>query len=168
MDSTGEREVTIRFRVLGVPAPGGSKRVFRHPHTGKALVTDDSGKRGREWRRDVQIAAQAAYAGPLLDEPLSLEVRFLMPRPKGHLSRKGGLLPSAPPYPAVKPDATKLLRALEDALTGVIWRDDALVVSQVVTKVYAEVDAPPGVLVHIEPARGRTLDLAIFTAYTDP
>lgn len=164
----------IRFRVLGVPAPGGSKRVFRHPRTGKALVTDDSGKRGREWRRDVQIAAQTVYSGPLLDEPLALTAHFMMPRPKGHLSRRGDLLPSAPPYPAVRPDTTKILRALEDALTGVLWRNDALVVRQSVAKIYAEIGSPPGVVVLVQPAGpvtfvvGADLDGATTRPARDP
>ena len=43
---------------------------------------------------------------------------------------------SAPPHPTTKPDATKLVRAVEDALTGVIWRDDSQVVRQWASKVY--------------------------------
>jgi Holliday junction resolvase RusA-like endonuclease len=39
--------------------------------------------------------------------------------------------------PVVMPDATKLLRGLEDALTGVVWHDDAQIVSQHVEKRYA-------------------------------
>lgn len=46
--------------------------------------------------------------------------------------------PSAPHYPAVKPDATKLVRAVEDALTGICWRDDAQIVNQDVRKRYAD------------------------------
>ena len=45
---------------------------------------------------------------------------------------------SAPAWPTVKPDATKLWRSTEDGLTGVLWRDDARIVCQLVRKVYAE------------------------------
>jgi len=44
---------------------------------------------------------------------------------------------SAPPYPDKKPDCTKLLRALEDSLTGIIWKDDCQIVEQHVSKVYS-------------------------------
>lgn len=39
-------------------------------------------------------------------------------------------------YPITKPDSTKLVRAVEDALTGVLWGDDAQVVDQHVFKRY--------------------------------
>jgi crossover junction endodeoxyribonuclease RusA len=64
-----------------------------------------------------------------------------MPRPKGHYgSGKNELTVknSAPKYPDKKPDCTKLLRALEDALTGILWIDDSQVVRQVVGKSYAD------------------------------
>ncbi len=38
----------------------------------------------------------------------------------------------------MKPDATKLVRALEDALTRIVWKDDAQVVTQVVHKRFGE------------------------------
>ena len=47
-------------------------------------------------------------------------------------------------YPITKPDATKMLRAVEDAMTGIAWLDDAQIVRQVVTKRYAECDQKPG------------------------
>jgi Holliday junction resolvase RusA-like endonuclease len=40
------------------------------------------------------------------------------------------------------PDLDKLVRAILDSLTGVVWRDDAQVVDIVARKVYAET---PGV-----------------------
>ena len=73
----------------------------------------------------------------LPDSPLNLEVDFYVPRPKGHFGKRGLRL-SAPAFPTVKPDATKLLRAVEDALTGIVWRDDAQVVEQHVSKLYGE------------------------------
>jgi Holliday junction resolvase RusA-like endonuclease len=43
-------------------------------------------------------------------------------------------------WPAKPPDVLKLARAVEDALTGALWTDDALVVSEYLLKRYA----PPG------------------------
>lgn len=73
----------------------------------------------------------------LLDGPLELLVVFTVPRPKGHYGARG-LRPSAPEYPAVRPDVTKLLRAVEDACTGIVWRDDAQIIEQHATKRYGE------------------------------
>lgn len=43
-------------------------------------------------------------------------------------------------WPFVKPDADKLARGVCDALTGWIWKDDALVVRLIVQKRYADAD----------------------------
>jgi Holliday junction resolvase RusA-like endonuclease len=140
----GTRGKSIAFFVPGMPAPGGSKRAFRTPG-GRILVTEDC-RRSRPWRAVVQVAAHAAHAAPPLEGPLRLTVTFTMPRPRGHYGRRG-LRPSAPPYPTTRPDCTKLLRALEDSCTGLLWRDDATIVEQHVAKVYGTV---PGAAVRVE------------------
>jgi len=52
-------------------------------------------------------------------------------------------------FPASRPDLTKLIRSVEDALTGILWRDDAQVISQVALKRYAMPDETPGVRVRV-------------------
>ena len=149
----------IRFEVIGVPQPGGSKNAFplRHkdgsPVIGKngrqVTVVSDANPKVKDWRVAVVAAAREVYRGPLLDEPLSLRVLFRFPRLKGHFRSNGLLRSSAPPYPASRPDTTKLVRALEDALKGVLWRDDDRVVEQWAAKVYGE---PAGAIVVVEAA----------------
>lgn len=126
----------VAFTVYGIAAPAGSKTVGKTKAGGHFLR--DSSKRSYPWRRDVAQAAGLAMRGaPLLDGPLALELRFCVPRPKGHYGAKG-LRPSAPAYPTVKPDVTKLVRAVEDGLTGIVWRDDSQVVVQAASKSYGE------------------------------
>lgn len=133
--------MTIRFTVLGRPQPAGSKKAFVNRHTGKVIVTEDA-KRSKPWQQqvgDTALAHRDQLNGELLGGPLELEVTFVLARPKGHFrtGKNAHLLrDSAPSRPAVKPDTTKLLRAVEDALTGVLWRDDAQVVDQYARKVY--------------------------------
>ena len=129
----------IAFTVYGRPAPAGSKRVL--PAGGRAggrpIVVDDS-KRSRPWKQDVAATAAAAMNGrPLLEGPLGLELVFYVSRPKSHYGALG-VRPSAPAWPTVKPDVLKLARAVEDALTGQVWRDDAQVVRELLTKRYGE------------------------------
>ena len=149
----------IRFEVLGVPQPGGSKSAFPLRHRdgspvlrengSQAMSVRDANPKVKDWRVAVVAAARRVHTGALLDGPLSLRVLFRFPRPKGHYTPKGVLRRSAPMYPAVKPDTTKLLRSLEDALSKVLWRDDTLIVDQWAVKVYGE---PAGALVLIVPA----------------
>jgi len=137
------------IRVSSTPATAGSKRAFHSKKTGKTWITDDC-TRGKEWRATVRAAAERQritrelYAGPLM-----LHVQFWLQRPKSHY-RTGKfsemLKLGAPKWPTKKPDATKLLRAIEDALTGVLWVDDAQIVTQVVQKTYGPL---PGALVRL-------------------
>jgi Holliday junction resolvase RusA-like endonuclease len=128
----------VSFNALGLPAPGGSKKAFRHRHTGKIVVVDAGGKRTKAWRSIVAAAAREAMADlQMIEPPLMLCIEFRMPRPKSHLDREGKLRAGAPWVPMVAPDLTKLLRSTEDAMTGIVYRDDALIVEQHIHKAYA-------------------------------
>ncbi len=127
--------IDIAFEVFGEAKPAGSKRAFpirrRDGSLGVAVTHDNAGTRG--WMQLVAATAAGAYAGPLLTGPIRLELTFERPRPKGHFGAKG-LRPSAPQWPTTKPDTLKLGRAVEDALRGVIYTDDAQVVEHAMTK----------------------------------
>ena len=139
----------IEFFVPGIPKPAGSKRAFLNKKTGKIIVTEDCETSG-DWRGDCKNFARKAYHENPIDGPVSLSVIFYMPRPKGHFGtgKKAGILkPNAPRWHTVKPDRTKLTRGLEDALTGIIWRDDSQVVCGEVVKIYGDL---PGANITVE------------------
>jgi Holliday junction resolvase RusA-like endonuclease len=140
-------DAPLRFVVYGRAQPAGSKRampVFKGGvRTGKFNVIDASEGAGA-WKQEVAaiaMHAMAARKSPALTGALMLEVMFYFKRPKSHF-RTGRnadrLRPGAPRYPSVKPDCTKLVRGVEDALTGIVWRDDAQVVQQVAGKFFGE------------------------------
>lgn len=144
----GDHPPAFRLFVAGVPAPGGSKRAFAHRTTGRVIVLDDC-KRNKGWRQHVAAEARRAFAGPKLTGPLEVWATFVVPRPRDHLGtgrNADAVKAKAPRHPTKKPDLTKLWRAFEDALTGVVWVDDAQIVSQRVTKAYGET---PGVRVAV-------------------
>jgi Holliday junction resolvase RusA-like endonuclease len=135
-DGNGASETPgrISFTVYGEAKPAGSKRVFVNPKTGKPIVTDDAGKGGKAWRQEVAGAAEKAMfeAGlrPLAG-PIALLLTFYRPRPRSHYGTGKNaevLKPSAPAYPTTRPDTLKLARAVEDALTSIVYRDDAQIV----------------------------------------
>lgn len=116
--------------------------------TAKTFVTDSSGTPGKTWRSDIRAAVAAIYDAEqngVLDCPLVLEVVFFRPRNAGDYGANNNLLPSAPAYPAVAPDGTKLLRAFEDALNKVLWRDDGRIVSCRWDKRFVSISKPPKV-----------------------
>jgi Holliday junction resolvase RusA-like endonuclease len=136
------------FFCPGIPQPGGSKKGFYVPKIKRVVITDANDK-AKPWQQAVMLFAKQAYAGEPVSGPLKVAVVFTVPRPKGHF-RTGRsadtLKPSAPAYPTTKPDATKLWRAMEDALTAILWSDDAQVVQQYVSKRYG---ATPGAEIEV-------------------
>lgn len=138
------------FFVQGKPEPAGSKNAFLHRHTGRLVVTDDNPK-SRGWKKLVKQTAMVLVGAPRLSVPVELRLTFVVERPQHHYrtGRNAHLLrDAAPDYHTVKPDTTKLIRGVEDALTGVLWVDDAQVVRQSAEKVYG---SPAGVLVRVTP-----------------
>jgi len=90
------------------------------------------------WLKAASFAMSDLSLGKLIG-PVDLRVDFFMPRPKSHyrLSGTGPLKDGAPVYHVQKPDATKLLRSVEDALNDVVWKDDVQVSDIQVTKRWA-------------------------------
>lgn len=131
----------VAFAVFGDPAPAGSKTRATSPD-GSRTWTRDSSKRSYPWKAAVSAAAGKAMAGkPLLEGPLFVELIFYRVRPKTHLGtgrNVGVLKASAPPRPLTKPDVLKMARAVEDAMTGIVYRDDAAIVVERLEKRYGE------------------------------
>lgn len=137
--------MSITIVVRGSPAPQGSKKFVGLSKAGRGIMVESSAK-VRPWRQDVKQAAILARAGARpLDGPLVAVMTFTLPKPS-----------SAPKtrrtWPCRKPDASKLARSTEDALTDAgVWTDDARVVELVVRKVYPgegedALDAPGAVI----------------------
>jgi Holliday junction resolvase RusA-like endonuclease len=142
------------FCVLGLPRPAGSKRAFAIRKagipTGRIAVVDAC-KESRDWKNTVSQEAAIAMSEEdrqMFTGPVSLSVIFHLPRPKGHYrtgKNAAELRRTAPEYPITKPDLLKLTRAVEDALTGIVWRDDSQVVEQRLEKRYGK----PGCTIQI-------------------
>lgn len=127
-----------------------------HRASGSAIIVDASGKRGKAWRENVAATAVAQYRKPPMTGALIITAAFYLPRPDSHYvkshTREGKRLAireirdKAPRHHTIRPDATKLWRSTEDALTGIAWEDDAQIVRQSVEKRYGE---EPGVYIEI-------------------
>jgi Holliday junction resolvase RusA-like endonuclease len=122
--------LVIDFSVHGLPAAQGSKTPWGA----------EANPRLHPWRNDIQLAALAEMNGTKpLAGPVSVAARFTFPRPKSHFGtgRNEALLKdSAPIWVAKAPDLDKLMRALGDALSGIVIRDDAQIAQQTLSKCY--------------------------------
>lgn len=124
---------SVSFHVYGTPAPKGS--TTRMPNGAMLPAgTPASRKRFGEWRGDIRTAALEAMNGePPTDRPIRLMCEFQLSVPTSSIRKyQLGWLPHVK-----RPDVDKLMRALLDALTGIVWVDDSQVCYAMVNKVYA-------------------------------
>lgn len=144
----------LTFFVPGIPAPGGSKRFVGHSKkTGRAILIDAAGERNKNWRSIVGLVGAAEMREKAVlsfTGPLRVRFDFIMPRRKSDLNSKGEVKASAPFYHTTKPDALKLARSTEDALTGIVWADDAQTAVLEISKRYADAGEPCGCQIVIQ------------------
>ena len=133
MNKPTTSSAAIEFTIPGAAAPQGSKRAIRL-RTGRTVLVESSAK-VKPFRAVAALAATEAWRGPPYRECVGLEVTFRFVRPKSHYKTDGSLRVGVPLAPG-KPDIDKLLRALLDALTGVIYVDDLQVACIWATKEY--------------------------------
>jgi Holliday junction resolvase RusA-like endonuclease len=132
---------TVTFQVFGNAAPKGSMNAFMRPGMRFPVVTHGN-RRTKDWQHAVADAAQRVALDGLFSGPVTLRVTFALPRPKS--------LPRRITHHTKMPDLDKLVRCVNDALTGVLYRDDAQVETLEARKVYAQDPEPPHALITLE------------------
>lgn len=145
----------LRFKVVGTPAPQGSKKAFYNPKIKRAVVVDDS-KKTRPWRIAVSEAAiEALEDRPPIEGPVMVSIVFYLARPQSHYGtgrNAGQVKPSAPSRPAVRPDIDKLCRSTLDALGDArVFTQDSQIVDLVVAKRFADDQVRPGAWIAVGP-----------------
>jgi Holliday junction resolvase RusA-like endonuclease len=157
----------VEFIAYGRPAPQGSKQAFpiykgkrgAKTFTGKVAQVEMS-RYVKPWRAEVAAAARSlGLAGPI-EGPVSVDMVFTQVRPKSHY-RTGAnahlLRDTAPLVWCIAPDLSKLVRSTEDALKGIVWTDDKVVVEYGrLAKVYSDSGDPdaldrPGAVIRVRP-----------------
>lgn len=143
----------IRFEVLGIPAPQGSKRAF--VANGKARMRDMGGTKAVAWRDSVAAAARDVAGHADINAPLDgvlvldVQFRFPMPASRPKKIRALGEWPKT-----TTPDLDKLLRSIGDGLqAGGLIADDARFWSTSATKL--EVVGWTGAVISIGQAGDR-------------
>lgn len=130
--------------VPGTPKSQGSKKYVGH-RGGKAVLAESS-KGNKAWRN--HVAGHVAEAWSNVSGPLPkakawhCTLLFYLQRPKSVPRHKR-------PEPTVYPDLDKLIRSVDDALTGVLFEDDSSIVSISARKSYADEGQPPGVHISV-------------------
>jgi len=125
--------VRLRLGIVvhGKAVPQGSKKAY--VRGGHAVVVDQAKERLEPWREKIGNVARRHFEGPIIEGPVKLTVIIVKVRPKNHLTARGLLSATGAAIqralaPAYSPDLGKLERGIEDALTGIVYRDDGQIV----------------------------------------
>jgi crossover junction endodeoxyribonuclease RusA len=125
-----EQAMEIKFTAYVTPTPQGSMKGFVLPgkwgKKPRAILTSDN-KKLKPYRGEVTREAMIALGNAGLEEPfagkhvpVSLSLEFYLQRPPS--------IPKKRKCMVVKPDIDKLVRSTTDAMTGILYADDAQVV----------------------------------------
>lgn len=144
----------MQIIVYGQPAPQGSKKFLGNTKSGRGIIVENSTKT-KPWRSDVMAAASLVMEREqhvTFEGAVAVRLAFSFWRP-------ASVKPNKRPYPSVAPDLAKLARAVEDALTGAgIWKDDCLIVHEVLSKHYCGEDDMaldhPGCIIIVQEMKG--------------
>jgi Holliday junction resolvase RusA-like endonuclease len=82
-------------------------------------------------------ARTAMSSWELFDTPMQLKLSAYYPIPKSWSKKKRQLAVDGEIYPQVKPDLDNVMKAILDALNGVVYADDSQVINLVATKRYS-------------------------------
>lgn len=150
-DEAGRRGVeAIDFIVPGQPVGKGRPRAFRmgkgiRMHTPEKTASYES------------LVATAAHGVMRGRAPLEgacrvvMDIRLMVPMSWSAKKRQQAL--DGQILPTKKPDADNVIKAVFDALNGIVWQDDVQVVQLQASKRYS---ATPGVAVVIKPMEGSS------------
>ena len=118
----------ISFEVVGQPVPKSRARVVTKGKRRFAYTP----KKVREWESCVKEEATKHFERPF-DWPVMLTLTFYLPRPKSR--RHDFWVPTTP-------DLDNLEKSVMDALNGVAYTDDKLVVAKSSSKRYVKTEEP--------------------------
>lgn len=133
----------VSFRVPGKPVGKGRPRAAKR---GKH-ITLYTPEETATYESTVALAAsQAMYGEPLIEGPVDVLMRIDLPVPSSWSQRKQRDALSGTIIPTTKPDMDNVIKAIFDAINGVVWNDDTQVADLRVRRRYG---ATPGVNVHV-------------------
>jgi len=145
----------ISFFVQGNPAPKGSFKTggkfCKSCRRGSVIV--NASKFTKPWEKTIRKEAEK-HCSELMKGRVKVRLTFYMIRPKGHYrtGKFSHLLKSSAPkkWHSQMPDIDKLIRCVLDALTNVVYEDDAQVcLVDNTKKLWGDCDHPNGVEIEI-------------------
>ncbi|MGK4033850.1 RusA family crossover junction endodeoxyribonuclease [Pediococcus acidilactici] len=124
----------IRIEVPGEPVPQGRPRF-----SGRGgFVRSYDPPKSKEYKKHVKEEVQQQYHGKPLEGQLLVELSVYRPIQKSISKKERDMRLLGFHRPIVKGDIDNYFKAVTDACTGLLWVDDAQIVSTKTNKYYSE------------------------------
>lgn len=128
----------LMFEIPGSPIGQGRPKFSTINGHAKAYDPEKS----RNYKAYVRLLATQAMKDSgftMIEGPccLSIDAYFEVPKSKSKKFREAAL--SGLEYPTKKPDLSNIVKGIEDALNGLAYKDDALIVRLHTVKLYSEI-----------------------------
>lgn len=124
----------IKIVIPGDPVPQGRPRFVSR---GKFVQTYDP-KKSKDYKKAVAEIAKSQYKSQPIDQAIHVELNVYRPVQKSISKAERHRRLSGVHRPIVKGDIDNYFKAVTDACTGIIWTDDAQIVSTKSNKYYSE------------------------------
>ena len=124
----------VTFSVDGNPV---GKQRARYAKRGNFVQTYTPDKTRNYESLIKKSAIQAMGSNEVLETPVNLYLYIRAPIPKSLPKKRLEACLNGSEKPIKKPDASNVLKSVEDAMNGVVYKDDSQIVNIHVTKVYA-------------------------------
>ena len=129
----------VTFKVDGTPVPKGRARYARRGN----FISTYTPEKTRTYETLIKDAAiEAMGSSEPLETPVSLYLYIRVPIPRSCTKKRLEAISNGSEKPTKKPDASNILKSVEDGMNGVVYHDDSQIINIHVTKVYSSL---PGV-----------------------
>lgn len=129
----------VIISLAGAPQGKGRARSFIK---GNGRIGSYTPERTRTYEGMIRTAAMAEMVGRQpLDQPLEIVLRAIFPIPKSWSLHKQAKALVGEIKPTGRPDLDNIAKAWKDALNGVVYRDDSLIVRATMDKRYGQAPA---------------------------
>jgi len=129
----------VTFKVDGTPVPKGRARYARRGN----FISTYTPEKTRTYETLIKDSAiEAMGSSEPLETPVSLYLYIRVPIPKSCTKKRLEAIDNGSEKPTKKPDASNILKSVEDGMNGVVYHDDSQIINIHVTKVYSSL---PGV-----------------------
>jgi Holliday junction resolvase RusA-like endonuclease len=142
----------LTFTVHGHPKGKGRARFVSTPRGGRAFTPAET----VAYERMIAWLAKQAGAQPV-EGPLRMRLAIYMQIPQSATKKRRAEMLAGVDMPTKKPDLSNVLKAVEDGLNGIAYKDDAQIVSLIVDKFWSD---EPRVEIEISPVMAATASSA--------